>query len=364
MFHIRGFAACLFPALLLCSAPTATTWAADKPPLKVATFAGGYAKVQKQTLFDVYTEETGIPVEVIEHTDGQAARTRLENGDTAAHVMALDLRTARKACADGLVVPLEAAEIVDAEKDLTLEEDFVPFGISRCGIANGVNSLVIAYDRSVFDAEAPQSPEDFFDLEKFPGQRGLRPEPHGTLVLALLAAGTSPENIYKTLESAQGVETAFHMLKQLEGHIVWWQSGQQATDFLATKAVTMTTAFQSWVYHARVSDKRPFGIIWNGQQAYIDVWVIPEGAARRSLAANFISFATSKQRLAAQSNAMPYGPSRQSAFPLINAEMREHLPNVPEHGTQTVWVDHQWWEKFGGLLTKRFAVWVAKTQGS
>ncbi len=346
---------------LLCSALNVPAHGAEKPALTIASFAGGFSQAQKQSIFDVYTEESGIDIDVRLHTGGTSAFMADPENKVVPQVVALDLGTAQQACTDGLIIPIEAEEVVRPEKGVTLEEDFVPFGITDCAVANSVNSLVIVFDRTDYPKDPPSSPEDFFDLEKFPGTRGLRPHPHSALVLALLAAGTEPENVYKTLESAQGVETAFRMLRSIERNIVWWRTGQQSVDYLATNIVTMTTAFHSWAYRSRVMDGRPLGLVWNGQQAEVDVWAIPAAAGKQSLAANFIRFASDKERLAAQSNLMPYGPGRRSAFPLINDEMREHLPNTPEHGDAIVWVDHAWWREHGTPLAKRFAVWVAKT---
>ncbi len=352
----------MFAALFLCSALAAHANAADSRVLKVASFSGGYAQAQKESIFDVYTEETGIYIELVETDDGISALRPDASGAAPAQVVVLDLQQAKRACADGALTPLTAEEIVTAEKDVSLTDDFIPFGLTPCAIANSVNSQVITYDRTVFSKSPPSSPADFFDLEKYPGKRGLRPDPHAALVLASIAAGSSPENVYKTLESAQGVEAAFRMLKKLEDDVVWWRTGQQAVDYLATKMVVMTTAFHSWVYRARINEGRPLALIWNGQQAELDVWAIPANAGKQSLAANFIRFATDKERLAAQSNLMPYGPARMSAFPLIKDEMREHLPNTPEHGDAIVWKDHEWWAANGHHLEKRFAVWVAKSE--
>ncbi len=340
---------------------SAPAYGADRS-LKVATFAGGYASAQKQAIFDAYTDETGIDIEMVETDDGITAVIPDQNGKAAAHIVVLDYQHARKACEEGKLAHLEASEVLVAEKNVPLTDDFVPNGLSDCSVGNSVNSLVLAYDRSKHPQTHPSTPGDYFNLEKFPGKRGMRPDPHAALILASLATGATHENVYKTLESAQGVEAAFRKLKQVETEIVWWRTGQQAVDYLATNMVTMTTAFHSWVYHARVTEGRPLGLVWTGQQAQIDVWAIPNSAGKQSLAANFIRFATDKDRLAAQSNLIPYGPARMSAFPLIKDEMREHLPNTPEHGDTIVWIDHSWWEKNGTPLEKRFAVWVAKSQ--
>lgn len=348
-------------AALLCSALLSQAIAADKTTLTVAGFAGAYSHAQTKSIFNMYTEETGIDVELVQHHGGMSALPSDTDTGPRAHVVNIDLKTAQKACEEGALMPLQAAELVEPEKEVPLTEDFVPNGISRCALANSVNSLVIVFEPKTYEAKAPKSVEDFFDLAAFPGKRGLRPDPHSAIVLATIAAGTPPQNVYETLESAQGVESAFRMLAQIENDIIWWRNGQEATDFLVTNTVAMTTAFHSWAYRARVSDNRQITLIWKGQQADLDVWAIPKGAAKQSLAANFIRFVTGKEQMAAQSNLMPYGPGRRSAFPLINAEMREHLPNTPEHGQDTVWLDHSWWSEHGEPLSKRFAVWLAKT---
>lgn len=60
---------------------------------------------------------------------------------------------------------------------------------TTCGAGFLYASTVYAYNEDYIPAETPATMADFFDLEKFPGRRGMRRVPQGNLEFALMADG-------------------------------------------------------------------------------------------------------------------------------------------------------------------------------
>ncbi|MFB6259469.1 MAG: extracellular solute-binding protein, partial [Thiohalorhabdaceae bacterium] len=78
-------------------------------------------------------------------------------------------------------------------------------------------STVLAYDPAAFpDEEPPERMEALFDLDKFPGKRGLRKSPKGNLEWALIADGVAPERVYEVLETDEGLDRAFRVLSRIK----------------------------------------------------------------------------------------------------------------------------------------------------
>ena len=88
------------------------------------------------------------------------------------------------------------------------------------------SGTVLAWDRGKF--QGTPSWQDFWDIARVPGKRGLQRSPRGTLEIALLADGVAPGDVYRALRGDDGVQRAFRRLDQLLPYIVWWAPGARA----------------------------------------------------------------------------------------------------------------------------------------
>ncbi|MDO6749340.1 extracellular solute-binding protein, partial [Gilvimarinus sp. 1_MG-2023] len=93
-----------------------------------------------------------------------------------------------------------------------------------------------------------------FDTDKFPGKRGLRKSPKGTLEWALLADGVSKDKVYDVLATKKGLDRAFRQLDAIKQDIIWWESGAQAPQLLADGAVVMTQAYNGRIHDSVKND--------------------------------------------------------------------------------------------------------------
>lgn len=60
-------------------------------------------------------------------------------------------------------------------------------------------------------------------MKEYPGKRGLRKGAKYTLEIALLADGVKTEDVYKVLNTPEGVTRAFAKLDQIKPNIQWWR---------------------------------------------------------------------------------------------------------------------------------------------
>ena len=111
----------------------------------------------------------------------------------------------------------------------------------------------------------PQTIADFFDLEKFPGKRGVKKGAKTTLEMALMADGVPASEVYEVLETDEGVDRAFAKLDEIKGEAVWWEAGSQPPQLLADGEVAMTMAWNGRIFNAAVAEDKPFEIMWDGQ---------------------------------------------------------------------------------------------------
>ncbi|NBW25913.1 MAG: extracellular solute-binding protein, partial [Betaproteobacteria bacterium] len=115
-------------------------------------------------------------------------------------------------------------------------------------------------DKAKYGANGPKTLEDFFNVTKFPGKRGLKKDPSVTLEWALMADGVAVNDVYKVLGTPAGVDRAFKKLDTIKSSIVWWTAGAQPPQLLASGEVVMTHSWHGRIVDANVKEKKDFAL--------------------------------------------------------------------------------------------------------
>ncbi|MDO5632208.1 MAG: ABC transporter substrate-binding protein [Paracoccus sp. (in: a-proteobacteria)] len=353
--------------LILGTALAGLAGAASAQQVNVVSWGGAYSASQVEAYNKPFTEATGITVNMIDADDPAVPlKAQVEAGNVTADVFDLDHAGAVRLCDEGAAIAIDAADLPPAPDGTPAVDDFIPGALTDCAVGNIVWGTVIAYDTTKFPDGAPQTAADFFDVEKFPGKRGLPPSAKRTLSLALVADGVAPDQVLATLATPEGVDRAFAKLDTIKRDIVWWEAGAQPPQLLADGEVTMTTVYNGRIFDAIVAEGKPFDIIWDGQYMEMNLFVIAEGAPNRDAALEYVKFATDTQQLAEQAKYISYGPARQSSMPLIDlykdgkTEMEPHMPNSPEHMETAVMDDPEFWADHDIELTERLRSWLSQ----
>lgn len=329
--------------------------------LNVVSWDGAYVKSQILGFIRPYEQQTGNRVDVIQYSGGiEQIRQQVRAWNVSWDVVDLELFDAIRACNEGLLETLDISTFPAAPDGTPAAQDFIELQQTPCGIGNVVGSTVISYPQGVFKKEnPPTSLEDFFDLNTFPGRRGLRQSPMGNLEWALIADGVDPDKVYQQLSTEQGLRRAFASLDRIKPYVDWWQTGQEAIRLLETRQVAMSA-----VYSGRVAVARERGeslaIIWDHQLWYYDVWGIPKQGRRTKLARDFIRFATSTESLAGQARYIPYGPMRKSSMALLSAQQRQQLPTSAAHLSSALELNAKWWSQNLDRIQPQFQRWLMR----
>lgn len=344
-------------ALLAVSLPSAAAVQGTERELTVVSWDGTYVKSQVLGFIRPYQRATGTAVRVLHYDGGiDEIRSQVRAWNVRWDVVDLELFDAIRACDEGLLVEIDPATLPPAPDGTPAVDDFVEGSLSRCGVGNVVAATVVAFDRERFD-EHPRRIEDFFDVRRFPGRRGMRRSPKVNLEWALIADGVEPERVYDVLDSRAGLDRAFRVLTRLKPHIDWWTQGVEAVQLLESGEVAMTSVYSGRVYDA-VRRGGAFEILWDHQVWFFDVWGIPRNGPNVDRAMDFVRFATATPSLANQMRYIPYGPVRRSALPLIEPRIRAMLPTAPANMETAVEGNAQWWSDNLTRVTRRFERWI------
>ncbi len=341
--------------------------AASAQEMTLMSWGGAYGQSQEEAYNKPFEAETGIDVTMVD-ADNPATpiKAMVEAGNVTVDVADVETADAIRLCDEGLLEPLDASMLPAAPDGTPAADDFVEGALGDCSVASIVWSQIFAYNTEAFDGEGPTMAADFFDLEAFPGKRGLRKNAKALLEFALMADGVPAAEVYDMLETDEGVERAFAMLDTIKDEIVWWEAGAQPPQLLADGEVVMTSAYNGRIFNAAVGEDQPFEIVWDGQIYDFDMFVIPRGAPNMEAAMQYIAFATDTQRLADQAKWISYGPARQSSSSLVGlyqdgvTEMGPQMPTAPENLTNAVVSNVEFWTDRDAELNERFNAWLSQ----
>ncbi|MCX5544212.1 extracellular solute-binding protein [Paraburkholderia sp. CNPSo 3076] len=253
---------CLFAVL----AAVLPATSAHAQQLVIASFGGAYTASQSKAFFEPYTAKTGTKILPADYNGGLAElRSQVQAGSGAWDVIDLEFQDAARACDEGLIDPIKASSLAPSQDGKPASADFVDGSLLDCGVGTILWSNVIAYDKRKFSAAQPTTIADFFDLKKFPGKRGLSNKPNGNLEWALMADGVPRDKVYATLRTPAGLERAFKKLDTIKPSAVFWGAQAQSVQLLADGEVAMTEGGNGRFTDAITKEKKPFGIVWQGQ---------------------------------------------------------------------------------------------------
>lgn len=322
-------------------------------PLTVVSWGGAYQDAQKQVYFEPFRKATGIAM-IDESWDGGVGvlRSKVEGGtDSGWDVIQVESEELAVGCDEGMYVQLDWSKI--GGKDA-----YLPQAVSECGVGAIVYNFVLGYDRDKVK-DAPTGWADFFDTAKYPGKRGLRQGPKTNLEIALMADGVAPADVYKVLATREGVDRAFNKLASIRNDLVWWKSGAQPPQLLASGEVVLTSVYNGRIDAANRNDRRNFGIQWNGSLYTIDSWVILKTSPNKEDAHRFLDFVGKAENQARLPDAIAYGVTNNAATAMIDPKRLPDLPTSPENFKYAVQISDKFWIENIDRLTERFNTWAA-----
>ncbi len=352
--------------LILSTALTAAAFAASAQEVTVMSWGGAYTQSQVEAYHKPFSAETGIKVVSVD-ADNPATpiKAMVEAGNVTIDVADVEYADAIRLCDEGLLEVIDPAILPAAPDGTPAMDDFLPGAVTDCAVTSIVFSTIFAYDTTKFP-EGPTTIADFFDLEKFPGKRGMRKGAKANLEMALMADGVPAAEVYGILATPEGVDRAFAMLDKIKAETIWWEAGAQPPQLLADGEVAMTTAYNGRIFAAAAAEGKPFKTVWDGQVYEYDLFVIPKGAPNKDAALQFIAYSTDTQRLADQAKWISYGPGRKSSAPLVGlyqdgkTEMGPYMPTAAENLTNALPSSYEFWVDRDTELNEKFNAWLLK----
>ncbi len=322
--------------------------------LTVVDWGGDLARAHMQAWILPWEKEHNKSAELVYYGGGIGQiRDQVNTTNVTWDVIDMEYSDLIQACDEGLLEKFDHSLLSGPDND------FVEGALgNECGVGVYTWATVYAYDTEAFTDRQPTSISDFFNAREFPGKRGLRRDPRGTLEWALMAAGIPASQVYAELATEEGLNLAFASLDRLKSNIVWWSSGGEPVQLLKDDTVTMTAAWNGRLHRPMMEDGDPIDIVWDGQLWEMEFLAITKGSRNLENAKQFISYATSAEGMTEVVRYIPYGPVRKSAQEGVPEEVRPYLPAENMSDT-SLRFDSQWWAANIDPIRERFEQWIA-----
>lgn len=328
------------PGLLSSAARAATD------QITISDVGGAIAPALRKAFYDPFEAETGIKVISVAQESNPVTQIKLLV-DTESYIWDISMTTPDH------VKQLMAGPDYTVPLDLDLNpDDFVPGTVTDNWLGFSVFSINMALNTAQLPGAKPASWADYWDVENFPGRRGLYRSPWGTLEMALLADGVAPEALYPL-----DVDRAFAALDRIREHVaVWWTAGAQNTQILQSGEVDMSDCWSARAY-AAFEAGAPVELVWNGLYS-VDGWSIHKGTPRLEAAREFVRFCARPEQQAIYSQNVANGPSAKKAYDFIPPERAKVLPTAPDNIKGLRLMDSDYWGANYDPLAERFNEWL------
>ena len=336
-------------------ASVAIAGSAQARDFTIASWGGGYQDSQRKHFFKPFGDSKGIQVLEDTYLGGWAQfKAMQETGNRPWDVVQIETSELIRGCEEGLFVKLDWSRIGP-------KSDYIAPAVSECGLGVVVVSQLVAWNPKNVKAQ-PSTIADFFDIKKIPGKRGVRTDPKGTLEFALMADGVDVKDVYKVMNTKQGLDRAFAKLDTIKSSIQWWEAGAQAPEWLISGDVVMSVAYNGRISKAN-KDGHGLKMLWQNNILYVDKWVIFKDSEHVDTGYEYLKFFSDPKREAAFTDDYTYGQPNKAAIGFIKPEVAAQLPagdNIKDALDTGRQDSIDFWLDNSDEIFERWTAWKAK----
>ena len=321
---------------------------ADGHSVMFASWGGSFQDALRSTMLTPAAEKLGIEVEEDTTNGIQDVRSQISAGAVSWDVTEQELSVCETLKQEKSLEPLDYSLIDTTGIPSEL--------INSHYVGLLAFTKVISYRKDKFGDNGPQSWADFWDVEKFPGKRGMHGKVNYNLEAALMADGVDKSEIYSVLSTKAGQERAWAKLAEIVPHVtVWYRGGSQSAQILRDGEVDVVH-----MGHNRVESVANSGVdvAYTFQDGTMDVdcLLVPKGAPNYENAMHLINSVLSAKSQATLAKTMPLGPVNKYAFDagVLSIEQAKNVNTHPDNYDKQLLVDPNFYIGQLDILTERF----------
>ena len=321
---------------------------ADGHSVMFASWGGSFQDALRSTMLTPAAQDLGIVVEEDTTNGIQDVRSQISAGAVSWDVTEQELSVCETLKQEDSLEPLDY-NLIDTT-------GIPPELINSHYVGLLAFTKVIAYRKDKFGDNGPSNWAEFWDVEKFPGNRGMHGKVNYNLEAALMADGVDKSEIYKVLSTKEGQERAWAKLAEIVPHVtVWYRGGSQSAQLLRDGEVDMIHMGQN---HVGYINESGIGVnfTFDGGTMDVDCLLVPKGAPNKENAMRLINEMVSAEAQARLVKMMPFGTVNSDAYTvgILTEEEAKGLPTFPENFAQQLLIDPNFYIGRLGELTEKF----------
>jgi putative spermidine/putrescine transport system substrate-binding protein len=313
-----------------------------------AGWGGTIERAQRQIFFDSFEKQTGI--KVIDVPDVQLPKIKaMVDAGTVQWDVVQSL---------GMWIPEGAKENLWEPLDYNViqKAGVPPALLSKYAIGNSTYGIGLAYNTQSMAAHEPTTWTNFWDVQGYPGPRGLFDGPRYTLEAALLADGVAPDKLYPL-----DVDRAFRALDRIKAQVhIWWKQWPQVPVLLNSRELAMSLTSNTRIATAHKEENAPLKMTWKGALMTVDFLAVPRGAKNRANAMKLIQWMNDPQRQAALARITGIGPGNANALNSLSDAEKNDLASYHYQKGEAILFNNEWWADNEAALTQRWNTWILK----
>jgi len=228
--------------------------------------------------------------------------------------------------------------------------------VGKCYIANFINATPFAYRTDAFPdpAKAPKTIADFFDVAKFPGQRGMLTNvQNGLLEYALLADGVAPDAMYPL-----DVDRALAKLATIRKKTTFAPNVGALQQAVGSKQVDLFMLPDSRLVPL-MNQGTDITVVWDKTVTSINAFAVPKGSKKLAAAEGFMKSVVSPEAVAAISEDLGTAPVNRAAKPNLSANAKKVEVYGPVNTGKTVLQDIDWYAANYNAVNDKLTNWLA-----
>lgn len=326
--------------------PSADDGEGDSSPggtVVVSDWGGAIQDAEVEHLYRPFEEETGIKVVIAEPPSTAKIKAMVD-----ANNVEWDLVSG----STSIVLALGRDYFEEIPAEYSHVEGVPDEFIDTHTAAYYVFSSNIGWNTEAFDGDRMENWADFWDFERFPGNRTLSGSDGGNrpfIEAALLADGVEIDDLYPL-----DIDRAFDKLEELKPYVPqWWSSGSQPGQMLVSNQVTAAHIWSGRVFTLQ-EEGAPIDHTWNQGKMEPAAWMVPKGAKNKEAAFELIKYSLQPEVQARLWGNYPASPTNLLAIDEMDPEYAKTLSTHPDNYAVQFMSDYEWWAENEAEVLERW----------
>jgi putative spermidine/putrescine transport system substrate-binding protein len=231
-----------------------------------------------------------------------------------------------------------------------------PGQVGPCSVPAMNYAVMFLYNKEKYGDNPPKNWADFFDVEKFPGTRGIPgyADAEGYMVeLGLLADGVPQDKMFPA-----DIDRGLNKWRSIREHLVPWTTGAESQQMMESGEADMVMVW-SGRGKAALANGAKYVPVWKDWIVVKDQIAIPVGVKDTDAAYALVNAYLGKHAQEVMAETTSYSPINVDAMPKVDELTASFMTNTPEKQAMAYNQNVDYWVKNYDALSAKWAEFIA-----